>query len=65
MDCRPSGADFRVARDGVVLMEGTVPAYTFKGGWLVFTATPGAVSMYQRIDDLDIRETCQYQSPDE
>lgn len=60
-----NGMDVRVARDGIVLMEGTVPAYSFKGGWLVLTATTGAVGMFQRIDDLDIMESCQYRSPDD
>ena len=60
-----SGTDVRVSRDGIVLMEGSVPAYSFKGGWMVLTATTGAVGMYQRLDDLDIMESCQYQSPDE
>tara|TARA_Y100001954_G_scaffold238908_1_gene309399 strand:+ start:2022 stop:3302 length:1281 start_codon:yes stop_codon:yes gene_type:complete len=65
MSVRISGNTLIVTRDGDTLIEGTIPAYDFKGGYLVLTATTGAVGMYQRLDDLDIMTTCPYQAADE
>lgn len=56
-----TGTRLQVMRDAEMLFEGTVPDYTFKGGFLVLTATTGAVGMYQRIDDLEFLGLCPYQ----
>ena len=61
MDVIITGTNLKVMRDDALLFEGTVPDYTFKGGFLVLTATTGAASMYQRIDDLEFFNTCPYQ----
>ena len=58
-----TGTNLKVMRDDALLFEGTVPDYTFKGGFLVLSATTGNASMYQRIDDLEIFNTCPYQGP--
>ena len=56
-----TGTTLKVMRDGALLFEGVVPDYTFKGGFLVLSATTGAASMYQRIDDLEFFDACPYQ----
>ena len=58
-----TGTTLKVLRDEALLFEGIVPDYTFKGGFLVLTATTGAVGMYQRIDDLEFLGLCPYQAP--
>ena len=49
----------RVNIDGALILDAELPDFRFKGGVLAFSGGSGAVSAYQRFDDLSIRSGCQ------
>ncbi len=60
-----SGNQLRVTWDASIIIEGTVPNFNFKGGFLGVTSTTGGLYSYQRIDDFNIIDNCPYEAPPE
>ena len=60
-----AGNQLSVTWDEGVIIEGTVPNFNFKGGYLGVTSTTGGLYSYQRIDDLNIIDHCAYEAPPE
>ena len=60
-----AGNQLSVTWDEGVIIEGTVPNFNFKGGYLGVTSTTGGLYSYQRIDDLNIIDHCAYEAPSE
>jgi hypothetical protein len=60
-----AGNQLSVTWDEATIIEGTVPNFNFKGGFLGVTSTTGGLYSYQRIDDLNIIDNCPYEAPPE
>ena len=59
------GTNARVTFDGVEVINATVPAFEYKGGFLGFTGGSGAIGNYHRFDELKVKGTCVYTGPTE
>jgi hypothetical protein len=57
------GTNTRVTFDEVEVINATVPAFEFKGGFLGFTGGSGAIGNYHRFDDLKLKGRCLYTGP--
>jgi hypothetical protein len=56
-----AGPHIQVTVDGVEIINGMVPTFSFKGGFIGFSGSTGTVYNYHRFDDLQIRDVCIHQ----
>jgi hypothetical protein len=54
------GSTAMVALDGSAIIDTSIPAFSFKGGFFGFTARTGAATNHHRFDDIRIRTSCGY-----
>ncbi len=60
MEVRVVGEEVTVLMDEIVVIDGTVPGLSFKGGFIGFTGTTGYYTNYHRFDDLEVQEACTF-----
>ena len=60
MEVRVVGEEVTVLMDDAIVIDGTVPGLSFKGGFIGFTGTTGYYTNYHRFDDLEVQEACTF-----
>ncbi|MBT6434671.1 MAG: hypothetical protein HOK97_10870 [Deltaproteobacteria bacterium] len=60
MEVRVVGEAVTVLMDESIVIDGTVPGLSFKGGFIGFTGTTGYYTNYHRFDDLEVQEACTF-----
>jgi hypothetical protein len=55
-----AGEHIEVELDSHVVIEGDVPGFSFKGGFIGFSGTTGNLTNYHRFDDLQVEENCRF-----
>ena len=58
VNVRIIGRQVTISVDGAAVLDADLPNFSFKGGVLAFSGGSGAVSAFQRFDNLIIESTC-------
>jgi hypothetical protein len=60
VEIQTRGSHISVWLDDALAIDGDVPGFSFKGGFIGFSGTTGYYTNFHRIDDLQVQEDCHF-----
>ncbi|MFO7735837.1 MAG: hypothetical protein R6W70_06425 [bacterium] len=58
LEISTKGSKVTVKKNGVEIIEGTIPDFSFRGGYIMFSGSTGASTNFHSIDNLEVIQEC-------